>query len=67
MKFIFFCVIITGGVFIVIFVGIVLACITLAVEYCWFKLYRGRDLDAIKAMHAENQGKLAVSPTPFLP
>jgi len=58
---------ITGGVFIVIFVGIVLACITLAVEYCWFKLYRGRDLDAIKAMRAENQGKLAVSPATFLP
>ena len=29
----------TGGVFIVIVFGIVLACITLAIEYCWYKVH----------------------------
>ena len=31
---------VTGGVFIVIFVGIGLACITLAFEYWWYKYKR---------------------------
>ncbi len=44
-----------GGVFIVIFVGIILACITLAVEYCWFKVYRRRDLEEIKAQTQQNK------------
>ena len=34
-----------GGVFIVIFVGIFLACITLAIEYCYFKFWYHPDSD----------------------
>lgn len=39
----------TGGVFIVIFIGVVLACITLAIEYWYFKGKRdGSKVVAIK-------------------
>lgn len=36
---------ILGGVFIVIFVGIFLACVTLAIEYCYFKFRRHPEAD----------------------
>ena len=36
-----------GGVFIVIFVGIFLACVTLAVEYCYFKVRRNPEGDEV--------------------
>ena len=36
-----------GGVFIVIFVGIFLACVTLAVEYCYFKVRRNSEGDEV--------------------
>ncbi|KAK4002516.1 hypothetical protein OUZ56_004340 [Daphnia magna] len=36
-----------GGVFIVIFVGIFLACVTLAIEYCYFKVKRNPEDDQV--------------------
>lgn len=44
-----------GGVFIVIFVGIGLACITLAFEYWWYKYRKGsKIIDVQEAPHKSN-------------
>lgn len=51
-----------GGVFIVIFVGIGLACITLAFEYWWYKYRKGSKVidvqEASHHHHHHNQSKL---------
>ena len=45
----------SGGVFIVIFVGIFLACVTLAIEYCYFKFKRQPDSDEMVTRTNSNQ------------
>lgn len=43
-----------GGVFIVIFVGIGLACITLAFEYWWYKYRKGSKVIAVQEGPVKN-------------
>lgn len=45
-----------GGVFIVIFVGIGLACITLAFEYWWYKYRKGGRNQVIDVQQAPSHG-----------
>lgn len=47
-----------GGVFIVIFVGIGLACITLAFEYWWYKYRKGSRIVDVKPMQNEKVTKM---------
>ena len=47
-----------GGVFIVIFIGVVLACITLAIEYWYFKGKR----DGSKVVAIKEYGNVARNP-----
>lgn len=42
-----------GGVFIVIFVGIGLACITLAFEYWWYKYRKGSKIISVQEVNKE--------------
>lgn len=46
-----------GGVFIVIFVGIGLACITLAFEYWWYKYRKGGTNNVIDVQEAPSQSQ----------
>lgn len=47
-----------GGVFIVIFVGIGLACITLAFEYWWYKYRKGSRIVDIKPTQTDKVTKI---------
>lgn len=49
--------VVAGGVFIVIFVGIFLACVTLAIEYCYFKFRRQPDSDEMVTRVDSNQSE----------
>lgn len=53
-----------GGVFIVIFVGIGLACITLAFEYWWYKYRKGSKIIDVREAPTKGKGSMSKRPDP---